>query len=128
METSIFIAQLLWPIMFLLWIRLLFTNNIFKEAKAWLKNEPLSVMMTSLWWAIAWILMVVNHNVRSWEPWVILITLLWWIILVKSSILIAFPKCFNKLVDNINYPNWLIKFFWILYILMWICFIYRWFM
>ena len=127
METSISIAQLLWPIMWLIWIRLLFNSDIFSESKSWLKNEKLSVMISSVWGLIAWILILKSHNIWTWEPWIILISLLWWLIFIKSAILIAVPQLFEKIVEKINYPNWLIKVFWVLYILIWICFTYRWF-
>lgn len=123
METSIYIAQFLGPILTLIWIRLLFSKDFFQEAKSWM-NEWLSLFFISILWVIWWILIVTNHNIwiYSWE---VIITFIWWAMLIKSSMLIAFPKIFKYIMDKITYPNWLMKIFWLLYIIFWRYMIYE---
>jgi len=116
METTIMISSIIWPIMLLLWVWMLINTKFYQKILNVFVKEKVSVLVSWIGWAVAWIFMVSNHNIWEWTT-AIIISILSWIVLIKSSLIIAFPLFFMNIVKKISYPNWLLKIFWIIYIL-----------
>lgn len=124
MENSIFIGSLLWPLMVVLWLWLLINTSIYQKLVKDFLKEPLALFISSVWWFIIWLLMVKTHNLWEWS-WIVLITIMSWLILIKSTLLLLFPEFFESIVKKCKFPNRLIQFAWIVYLLIWAFVVYK---
>lgn len=115
MESATMISSIIGPIILLLWVWLLVNTKFYDGIiKAFIKERAL-VLVSWIWWAVAWILMVWSHNMW-WSAPEIVVSLLWWIVLVKSALILAFPWFFMSMVEYIKYPSWVFKVAWIVYV------------
>ena len=104
METSIFIGQILWPLMISIWIWLFFNTEMFQKIIHDILREPLALFISGLMWFVLWSMMLKYHN--SWEiSRNLLITILWWAIFIKSFLVIAFPKIIFSMIKNIRHRD-----------------------
>ena len=119
METSLYLASIFGPLMFVIWISLVVNSWMYQKMINSFLQEWLALYISSLAWFIVWLLLVQTHNI--WElSWVLIITILSWIILVKSTLLLIIPSIFEKIVKKMKFSNTMIIIAWIFYVLVWL--------
>ncbi len=124
METSIFIGQILWPLMISIWIWLFFNTEMFQKIIHDILREPLALFISGLMWFVLWSMMLKYHN--SWEiSRNLLITILWWAIFIKSFLVIAFPKIIFSMIKNYKISLFMLQTFWLIYAFIWIIITYK---
>lgn len=119
METSIFIGSILGPVMFAVWLGLLFNAGMYQKMIQYYSNESIALYIAALWWFVSWFLIIYSHNV--WETnWIVIITLLGWMIFIKSTLLLVLPTLFEKLMKKITFSNTVVQIAGVFYALIWI--------
>jgi uncharacterized membrane protein len=101
MDNSLFIAQLLGPIMFILGVGILLNfKHYLKMIDDYTKNTSL-LFFGGILNLIIGLLLVLTHNHWAWE-WYAIITLFGWAALIKGLTLIIFPDWMVDYVKKIK--------------------------
>jgi hypothetical protein len=119
METAVITSSLMWPIMLLLWIGFFINTKYYKDIDSGFKKNKGLIIISSILWMILWSFMVSNHNILSSTP-ELIISIVWWILLLKSSLMLALPTSFTKLVEKVHYTVNLLKTAWLVFIIIWL--------
>ncbi|EKD44121.1 MAG: hypothetical protein ACD_71C00233G0008 [uncultured bacterium (gcode 4)] len=115
METSIFLAKLLGPLLAVVALSILMNGNTFNHI---LKEFPKSSYVLYLSGLMAYAmgaLIVLNHNVWVMDGFVI-ITVLGYLALVKGILILLFPDGMIKMVSKMDFSGWLLTFVGIVYL------------
>lgn len=124
METSLYLATILWPLMFFIWIWLVLNADMYKKMVNNFLSESIAIYVSSVWGFVVWLLMIQTHN--NWElNWTIIITILGWMIFLKSTLLLVIPRFFEDIVKQLKFSNWVIQSAWLVYALVWLFLIYK---
>lgn len=124
METSLYLASILWPLLFVIWIWLVLNADMYKKMVNNFLSESIAIYVSAVWGFVVWLLMIKTHN--SWElSWTLIITILSWIIFLKSALLLTIPKIFEDMVKNFKFSNWVIQTAWVVYTLVWVFLIFK---
>lgn len=100
MELSLFLAQLFGLTMIIFVIAVFIRPVVIDSMMRDLKNNSLTVAMTSFITVVAGLAVVLSHNI--WEfSWVGLVTFIGWATLIKGISLIAFPDTLIGMSDKV---------------------------
>lgn len=91
MDTSVFLAQLIGPILLLVGLGLLFNRAIYREAaEEVIKGRALLYLFGAIEFT-AGLAIVLAHNVWVWN-WPVIVTLLGWLLVVRGALRIVVPQ------------------------------------
>lgn len=122
----LFLTQLFWVMLTIMWISLLFNGKFFKNM---VKDFSKSETIVYISWLIAFVFgFYVITNTNSFESSILtILTILWWLITIKWILLIIFPKQMQKLALKMKWALRLSPLYWVIYIILWLLLIYNWF-
>lgn len=124
METSLYLASILWPLLFVIWIWLVLNADMYKKMVNNFLSESIAIYVSAVWGFVVWLLMIQTHN--NWElNWTIIITILGWMIFLKSALLLTIPRFFEDIVKQFKFSNGMIQSAWVVYTLVWLFLIYK---
>ncbi len=91
METSVLLAKIIGPLLFIVGLGLLINMEHYRRMMTDFGASPLSIYMAGTTALLLGLLIVTFHNV--WEPqWPVIITILGWLTLIKGVIRVVAPK------------------------------------
>ncbi|MDJ0514103.1 MAG: hypothetical protein QNJ62_11740 [Methyloceanibacter sp.] len=91
MNTSIYLAKLIGPILLVVGAGLLFNKSVYREAaEDVIKSRALLYLFGATEFT-AGLAIVLAHNVWAWN-WSVIITLLGWLLLVRGAVRIVLPQ------------------------------------
>lgn len=108
METSLYFASLLGPLLFVIWLWLIINADMYKKMVNNFLSESIAIYASAVWGFVIWLLMISSHNIWT-LSWTLLITLLSWIIFLKSAFLLIIPKFFEDMVKQIKFSDGMIQ-------------------
>lgn len=124
METLLYLASILGPLLFVIWIWLLLNAEMYKKMIHNFLSESIAIYASAVWGFVVGLLMIQKHNI--WEfNWALIITLLGWLIFVKSALLLTIPRVFEDMVKQMKFSNGMIQGAGVFYILIWLFFIFK---
>ncbi len=124
METSLYLASILGPLLFVIWIWLVLNAEMYRKMVNNFLSESIALYASAVWGFLAWLLMIQSHNI--WEfSWGVIITLLGWLIFLKSALLLTIPRVFEDMVKKFKFSNGIIQTAWVFYILIGLFLIFK---
>ncbi len=117
MEHSVYLAQLLGPILVLLGLSYAFRLNSFpKLIKDFAKDSGL-MHISVLLMMLGGVALILAHNVWEWG-WPLIITILGWAVLLKGLLYAFFPGAMLKMATKMMKMKWIFVFA----VLLWVVF------
>lgn len=117
METSIFLARLLWPLFMVISLSLVLNGNTFDHIIKEFPKNPYVLYLSGLMAYLMGALIILNYN--SWElNWFIIITIMWYMALIKWMVILLFPEFMMKASKMIKFSRWLLILVWIIYFIL----------
>lgn len=126
METSIYLAKIIWPLFIVIALSMIMSHNHYKEMIKKMWDNLLLMYISGLFAYTIGILIVLNHNIWVLD-WFVIITILWWLSLIKWVSLILFPNFTMGFANNLKLTKWLMNFIWILWLVLGFILTYLWF-
>lgn len=126
METSIYFAKIIWPLLIVIALSLILNFNNYKLMIKKMWDNPLILFLSGLSAYVMGILIVLNHNVWALN-WFVIITIIWWVWLIKWISIILFPNFAPVFINKLKITKSLMSFIWILYLILGLCVTYVWY-
>ena len=109
MEHSVYLAQLLGPVLLLLGVAYAFRINDFEKIiKDFMKDSGL-IHVSVILMMLGGLAIILTHNVWVWS-WPLIITILGWGVLLKGLIFAFAPKGMMKMTEKVMHMRWLFVF------------------
>ncbi len=99
MQTSIFLAKLMGPVMIIMAAAILFNRDHFKKAIEEGMNSPISLLIAGLLTLVTGLAIVNTHNIWT-SDWRVIITVLGWLSIVGGIIRIAMPTLVKEMGEK----------------------------